>query len=137
MRISTALSNALSGLNANARAAQVVSNNVANALTDGYGKRELILSARSAGAEGAGVRVEGVARIVDQALIQDRRLADAAAGEAGERAAFTTQLERLVGLPDDPASLMGRTAAFKAALAAALARKGPTLIELREEDFVP
>lgn len=122
MSISTAFSNALSGLNANARAAQVVSNNVANALTEGYGKRDLVLSARSAGAAGAGVRVEGVARIVDQALIQDRRLADADAGDAAERAAFAAELERLIGLPDDPVSLMGRTAALEAALIEAASR---------------
>ena len=122
MSLSTAFSNALTGLNANARAAQVVSNNVSNALTEGYGKRELVLSARSAGAAGAGVRIEGVARVVDQALIQDRRLAQAEAGDARERAVFMAELERLVGLPDDPDSLMGRTAAFEAALIEAASR---------------
>ena len=122
MSLSTAFSNALTGLNANARAAQVVSNNVSNALTEGYGKRELVLSARSAGAAGAGVRIEGVARVVDQALIQDRRLAQAEVGDARERAVFMAELERLVGLPDDPASLMGRTAAFEAALIGAASR---------------
>ena len=122
MSISTAFSNALSGLNANARATQVVSNNIANALTEGYGKRELVLSARSAGAAAAGVRVEGIARVVDQVLIQDRRLANAEAGDASARAAFTADVERLIGLPDDPGSLAGRTAAFEAALIEAASR---------------
>ena len=43
MSISSALSNALSGLNAVSRAADVVSSNVANAMTEGYGKREIEL----------------------------------------------------------------------------------------------
>jgi len=44
MSITSALSNALSGLTVASRGAQVVSSNVANALTDGYGVRELSLT---------------------------------------------------------------------------------------------
>ena len=44
MTLSGSLSNALSGLTAAARAAEIVSANVANAMTPGYQKRELSLS---------------------------------------------------------------------------------------------
>ena len=49
MTINSALSNALSGLAATSRAIGVVSSNVANATTDGYGRREIELAARSDG----------------------------------------------------------------------------------------
>eukprot|EP00581_Thalassiosira_minuscula_P024003 CAMPEP_0184437988 /NCGR_PEP_ID=MMETSP0738-20130409/628709_1 /TAXON_ID=385413 /ORGANISM="Thalassiosira miniscula, Strain CCMP1093" /LENGTH=42 /DNA_ID= /DNA_START= /DNA_END= /DNA_ORIENTATION= len=41
MSISSALSNALTGLTASARRAEVVSSNISNAMTEGYGRRSL------------------------------------------------------------------------------------------------
>ena len=92
MSISSALSNALSGLTASARAAEVVSNNVSNALTEGYARRELGLSTRSLGGEGAGVKVDGVERVQNRTILADRRLADAAAGNAAVHQQFYTDL---------------------------------------------
>lgn len=112
MSISQALSNAVSGLSASARAAQTISSNVANAMTEGYGARELQLSARSTG----GVAVAAVTRRTDLALTNDRRVADAALGEAETRAAFLAAIETAIGLPDDAASLTGRIAALEATL---------------------
>ena len=54
MGITNALNNAVSGLNAVARAADVVSSNVSNALTDGYARRQLHLSSQTLGGDGAG-----------------------------------------------------------------------------------
>lgn len=59
MSISSSLNSALSGLNAASRAAGTVSANIANAMTEGYGRRELDLSARTLGGRGAGVAVTG------------------------------------------------------------------------------
>ena len=39
MTLSGSLSSALSGLNAASRAAEIVSTNIANAMTEGYGRR--------------------------------------------------------------------------------------------------
>ncbi|MFD2438939.1 flagellar basal body protein [Paracoccus kondratievae] len=47
MSISSAISNAVSGLTAASRGTEVVSANIANALTPGYARRELNLSTRS------------------------------------------------------------------------------------------
>ncbi|MCH5377201.1 MAG: flagellar basal body protein, partial [Planctomycetes bacterium] len=44
MALSSALNNALSGLNAAARASGVVSSNIANAMTEGYAQRSLGLT---------------------------------------------------------------------------------------------
>jgi flagellar hook-associated protein 1 FlgK len=122
MSISASLANALTGLAAAGRAGQVVSSNVANALTEGYARRELELSAQSLGGTGAGVRVEGVTRAVTQAVLNDRRLADAEVANGDVRLAFQQRIEGAVGDPDDGASLSARYAAFESALVAAASR---------------
>lgn len=122
MSISLSLSNALSGLNAASRGAEVVSANVANALTEGYGRRVLVTSSQSVGGTGAGVQVAGVVREVDQQLLADRRLADAQAGYAGVEAGFYARLETAIGLPGSGGSLTDKIAAFDAALIEAASR---------------
>ena len=82
MSISGSLSSALSGLTAAAKAAEVVSSNIANATTEGYGRREVITTARSVGHSGQGVKIVGVYRHVDPVLLSDRRQAEAVQGEA-------------------------------------------------------
>ena len=125
MSISSALSNAVSGLNASARAAGVASSNLANALTPGYGLRALELASQSDGNRG-GVSVVGVTRTVDQAILSDRRLSDAQVADGETRAEFVAQLERIVGLPDDGSSLSARIAAFDASLIAATSKPEAT-----------
>jgi flagellar hook-associated protein 1 len=122
MSISGSLSNALSGLTAAARAAEVVSSNVSNALTDGYGRRELQLASKSIGGNGAGVAVVGVARSVDDRVISERRIADAALGNASTTADFFQNLERTLGLPDDPNSVTGQVTKLETTLIEAASR---------------
>ncbi|MBV1869153.1 MAG: flagellar hook-associated protein FlgK [Marinosulfonomonas sp.] len=122
MGLSATLSNALSGLTAASRAAEIVSANVANAQTDGYGRRELVLTSATLGGSGGGVAVSGTFRSVDQHTIGERRLADAAVGQTGVEAAFYERLETIIGLPDDPASLSARTAQLQAVLLEAASR---------------
>ncbi len=122
MTIAGTLSSALSGLTANARAAEIVSSNIANAMTEGYGRREIILSARQVGAVGQGVNVVGVYRHADAALIGDRRLASAEAGHHRVQADFLKRLETAIGSPDQAQSLNGRIAALDGALIAASSR---------------
>ena len=62
MSLTGSLNSALSGLNAAARAAELISSNVANAMTEGYARRELQTSARVVGQSGQGVKVDGVLR---------------------------------------------------------------------------
>lgn len=121
MSMSGALSNALSGLTVASRAAELVSHNISNALTEGYGKRELSVSARLSGSHG-GVVVDGISRLTDKRLVADRREAQAAEGESKLSLAFLQRLERTAGTPDNPASLTGRLAAFETALISAVAR---------------
>ena len=69
MSISATLSNALTGLTAASRAAQLVSSNVSNATTEGYARRELELSARAVTGAGDGVQIDGIRRVVDDELV--------------------------------------------------------------------
>lgn len=116
MSISGSLSSALSGLTAAAKTAEVVASNIANATTEGYGRREVITSARSVGSTGQGVKIVGVQRHVDAALLSDRRRAEATEGERDTRAAFFQRLEAAVGTTDSAVSLSSRIAEFDAAL---------------------
>lgn len=121
MTISGALSNALSGLHASARGVEVVSSNLSNALTEGYGRRELALSTRTLDGSGQGVRVDGVRRVVDAVVLADRRVATAAAARDGRLAAFHADLVARIGLPDAPWSLAGQVGALETALTSAIA----------------
>ncbi|NGM45849.1 flagellar hook-associated protein FlgK [Rhodobacter sp. SGA-6-6] len=122
MSVTSALSSALTGLTATSRQAEAVSSNVANATTPGYARREVSLTALSLGGSGQGVAVRGITRQVDRFLIDDRRAAQAAAGDRDLRAAFLNRLEKALGDPTDPGSLSARIAAFDTALMEAASR---------------
>ena len=122
MSISASLSNALSGLTAASRAAELVSSNISNAMTEGYARRELNLSARFTGGIGAGVQVDGVTRIVDEVTLRERRLAEADAGLVRAGADFYDDLMRLVGEPSETGSLTEVQADFEASLIEAVSR---------------
>lgn len=122
MSISATLSSALSGLTAVSRMAEVVSSNVANAMTPGYGQRDVELAARRVGPSGQGVKVVGVTRAVNQILLSDRRVADAGAAEQQARQAFFAKLEQTLGTGDLPGSLTNRIGTFDAALLSATGR---------------
>ncbi|MCU0906182.1 MAG: flagellar hook-associated protein FlgK [Rhodobacteraceae bacterium] len=122
MSISSSLTIALSGLTATGKSAEVVSGNVANALTDGYGVRRIELAARLTGSSGTGVRVANVLRDVDVGLLNSRRDAQAEAGGTDRLARFLASFEAAVGAPDDAASLSGRIAMLEATLVEAASR---------------
>lgn len=122
MSITGALSSALSGLTTSARAAEVVSSNIANAMTEGYGRRELQTVARTVGAAGQGVRVSGVARQSDPILLGDRRVAEAGSGARNTASGFLKRLEGVLGTPGSATSLNGRIADFDTALIEASSR---------------
>jgi len=121
MSLSFALNTAATGLRATSRAADLVSSNVANALTPGYARRELVLEADIVGTFG-GVRVVGVDRITNPLIIADRREAEANAGGAQARAGALLDVETAIGDPTAPGSLSDRVARFTASLVEAASR---------------
>ena len=122
MSITASLANATSGLTAASRAAQLVSTNVANAMTEGYARRELELSTRYTGGGSSGVQVDGVRRLVDEFTIRERRLADAEVGFTGSTLEFNEDLLRLVCEPGATGSLTDLQSEFEAALISAVSR---------------
>lgn len=122
MSITTALSSALSGLTATSRAAEIVSSNVANAMTPGYARRELDLAARRLGDLGHGVAVVGVTRQGDPALLSERRAAEAQSGGRDVARAFFSRLEKAIGTGDAPGALTTLVSTLDAALLGAASR---------------
>lgn len=116
MSISGSLSNAVSGLTAASRAAEVISANVSNALTEGYGRRQLELVSGSVSGVGGGVRVASVSRLVDQQTVGERRIADAQLGNNSAQTKYFEKLELSLGVPDQPGSITDRVAKFESAL---------------------
>jgi len=119
MSITGALNNAVSGLTVNARMAEVVSSNLSNALTDGYGRRSVEISSVQVGERGGGVRVDAINRFVDAGILADRRLADAALNGQERSAGMLSRLEQMLGEPGDRAGLVSRIAAVESALISA------------------
>lgn len=122
MSIARALSNAVSGLAATSRGTEIVAANVANVMTPGYGRREMTLSAQSLGATSGGVRVLGIDRVVNAAVLGEARLSYAARGASSDLAAFYNGIEDVVGLPGEPASISTAMTEFRSALISASAR---------------
>lgn len=121
MGISNALNNAASGLAASARLADTISNNVANAMTPGFGRRATELSSLSLGGYGSGVRVAGTTRAEDPFLTAERRGMDAALGATGTRSDAYERLMTAIGEPGGAGALATLATALETALMSATA----------------
>lgn len=119
MSLNQSVANALSGLTATSRMAETVAANLANALTDGYGRRIVELSAQTSGFDGAGVRVDGIARLADRGLLAERRNAESRHEADSITATVLARVDRALGDAEAGTSLAARIAALQAALVAA------------------
>lgn len=118
MSISGVLSNALSGLTAASRAAEVVASNISNATTEGYATRSLTLSSRMTG----GVAIDALSRAINQPLLADRRMAEAEHRHTDDLARAYKSIDELFGNPLDAGSLSALTTAFETSLIEASSR---------------
>lgn len=125
MSITGAMNAAISGLRAAARGSEIVSNNISNALTPSYGRREMSLSALSYGATG-GVRIDGITRHMNEGVVADRRMADAAQQNTQAAVDFFLRIEDAVGIAGDADGIGGRLAAFEESLITAASRPDAT-----------
>ena len=116
MSLSNALSNAMSGIAAATRGTEVVSSNLANALTPGYARRELQLSARSQAVQGGGVHVDGVTRMVRTSVLAQGRLASAETARTQTLATFHKTMADSIGVPGEAGALTTLLADFDAEL---------------------
>lgn len=122
MSFATGLASAISGLTAVNKQVEVISNNIANATTAGYGRRELVTTAWSAGGNGLGVRIVGITRQIDLPLQNDRRVAQAADADNAAKAAALKTIEQAIGTTDSTLSLQSRIADFDSRLIEAASR---------------
>lgn len=122
MSIGNALSNALSGLNAVSRAADVVSSNVSNAMTEGYSRRDIELTSQKLGRFGAGVAVVGVNRHTDPVITGERRVADGEVALAEARTDFLNTFARAMGQADEASSISGHIVSLEESLIEAASR---------------
>lgn len=122
MTVGNALSNALSGLNAVSRAADVVSSNVSNAMTEGYSRRDIELTSQTLGRFGAGVAVTGITRHTDPVITSERRVADGEVALAETRTEFLNTFARAMGQADEANSISGHIVSFEESLIEAASR---------------
>ncbi|MAW08175.1 MAG: flagellar hook-associated protein FlgK [Halobacteriovoraceae bacterium] len=113
MSLSTALNSAMSGISAAGRSTSVVSDNLANALTEGYYRRSLDLT--SAGKTG-GVQIGSVQRNIDPALQKSVRSAEANYAAVTVTSDFYSGISDLVGTVNDPYSISQRFTDLESAL---------------------
>ena len=128
MSISSALNNAASGLAASTRLADTISNNVANAMTPGFGKRTTELSSLTLGGHGSGVRVAGTSRAENAYLTSERRGMDAALGATGTRSDTYERLMAAIGEPGSDSGLSTLATRLETALMAATASPQSTTV---------
>ncbi|MBP7241148.1 flagellar hook-associated protein FlgK [Amaricoccus sp.] len=121
MGISNALNNAYTGLVGASRLADTVSNNVANAMTPGFGRRVTELSSLALGGYGSGVRVTGSYRTENAFLTAERRAMDASAGAAGTTSGAWLRIVDALGEPGETGALATRASELEAKLMAAVA----------------
>ena len=118
MSISATFSNAVSGLNAMRRRAEITSNNLANALTPGYGRQSVELGAAVLEGRGVGVSVNGINRASAPEFTAARRQADGAAALLEPQANAMQRIGAALGEATDEDSLAVRVEEFETALRA-------------------
>jgi flagellar hook-associated protein 1 FlgK len=119
MSIANAISNAMSGLTATARGTENVANNLANVMTPGYARRDIVVSTPLVS---GGVRVDGVTRVVNASLLSESRVAGSAMSNAATTNAFQTKMQAVIGLPGQDSALSTALNDFQAALGSAATR---------------
>lgn len=117
MSVQLALTSALSGLRTTQQQAAMVSHNLANATTAGYVRRDLDLTAVSTAGRGAGVRVDAVARKVDELLIRDARFETSRYSGQEARASALADYALVLGQPQDEKSVSTQLSKLQQAFA--------------------
>lgn len=102
MSLSATLTNALSGLSVAQRALSVTSNNVANANTEGYSRKQVNQATRMVDGQSLGVKSEDPSRVVDEFLTGELRRQESSLGRSAVLAEAFGRIERGVfGAPGE------------------------------------
>lgn len=108
MSISALINNSLTGLFTSQAALRTISDNVANVNTEGYARKVVRLDPRLTGAQGTGVEISGIERIVDKFLVRSiyETKGDVARYDLENK--FHSRMQALLGRPDVNGSLSGK-----------------------------
>lgn len=117
MTIGSIFNSALSALNANQRALQITSTNIANVNTPEYARQRVQQETLSIAGFAAGVKISDVQRITDRFLQTAAYGASAEASRYTAQSQFHDRLQALLGRPDDNSSVPGRLDAMFAGAA--------------------
>lgn len=124
MSLNGITASAISALQTNQAALNVVSNNVANLNTSGYARRVVNESTLAAGGQLSGVDIASIQRVTNQFLQQEQLAAGGTASQYDTMANLFSQLNGLLGGPGDNQSLA--TQLTNVASAFATASQAPT-----------
>jgi len=113
------LSSALSALQTNQAALNVVSNNIANINTPGYAKRVVNEQPLVTGGQLQGVDIADVQRVVNEFLQQEALYAGAGSAQYTAQSGVYSQLNGFLGQPGDSTSLTSQLDAISNALGSA------------------
>lgn len=116
MSLSQAISNGNQGLSAAARATDIVSSNLANAQTDGYVRRSVIVSERIVAGKGLGLNPVLVKRNEAVVASNNVRRSENTYQQQKELAEATKVIQQAIGNVDDEYSLTARMDSFRNSL---------------------
>lgn len=112
MTLSLALNTAVSGLNISQKALSVISNNIANANTDGYSRQTLDITAQYYNGQIAGATADDISRRVDKYLQASVRTQSSIVGRTSVLTDYMDRIQTLLGSPGDDNSLDEYTSNF-------------------------
>lgn len=105
MSLSLTLNTAVSGLQTQQASLQIVSNNIANASTEGFTRKTALSTTRVLNSLGAGVELSQVQRTVDETLLRELRETFSQLSTEKISQPFFRQIQDLFGKPGDDASI--------------------------------
>lgn len=111
-----ALTNALSGLKTSQRALGVISDNIANANTEGYVRKVVDQSSVVLDGRGAGVEIGRISRVVDEYLMRERRENIGELRAVEQLETYFNEIQDLFGQPADNNSIASLTERLQTAL---------------------
>ncbi len=118
MSLSSAISTALTGLNASQAGLDLVSRNIANANTPGYTAKVQQVTNQLAGNQGIGVAQLAETRTVDKFVLQQLRTESASTSFLNVYNTYLGQLDSSFGAPDSNSSVAGAVTDFETQLQA-------------------
>lgn len=108
MTITSIINNSLTGIFTSQAALKTVTDNVSNVNTEGYARKVVRLDPKITGAQGAGVEISSVERVVDKFLEKSTYATKADASRYELENRFHARMQAILGRPDVNSSLSGK-----------------------------